>query len=157
METSLTGKALVFGPREYGFESRVSNLMITNQQSYFLNQLKLGSSGRKYFFDARVTSVTKPLAELLQKINVIRRFAKLHSDKQVYRIYPAYSRYRRHARSLTLYTKSSKTIVLSYQSLRLLNQNSPYTYYVVETPLGVMTQKEAIARRTGGNLLLIVH
>lgn len=157
METSLTGKALVFGPREYGFESRVSNFMITNQHSYFLNQLKLGSSGRKYFFDARVTSATKPLAELLQRLNVIRRFAKLHSDKQVYRVFPAYSRHRRYSRSLTLYTKSSKTIILSYQSLRLLNQNSPYTYYVVETPKGVMTQKEAIAHRTGGNLLLIVH
>ena len=131
--------------------------MVMNSHSYFLNQLKLGSASRRYYFDARITSAVKPLVELLQQLNIIRRFYKLSNDKQSYRVFPTYSRHRRYARSLTLYTRSTGGITLTYQSLRILNQNSPHSYYVLETSQGIMTQREAVSKQIGGNLLLIVH
>ena len=157
LETSLTGKALVFGPREYGFESRVSNNIIRNSHAYFLNQLKLSSSGRRYYFDVFITTSVKSLVRILQSLNVIRRFYLLRSPQQIYRVFPAYSRHRRYVRSMSFYTKSNGRPLLTLRSLRLLNINSPATHYILETSKGIMSQKEAIYRGLGGTLLLIVH
>lgn len=129
--------------------------MILHQQTHFLNQLKLGSSKKSMYFDTRITAKTKPIALLLQKLNILRRFCKLKGG--LYRVFPAYSRYRRLARTITFYTKSSGRIVLTYKSLRILNINSPHSYYVLETSKGLMTHKEALRLKLGGLLLLVIR
>lgn len=131
--------------------------MITNRRSYFLNQLKLSSSGRRFYFDAQITSSVKPLALLLQSLNVIRRFHKLDPAKNVYRVFPTYSRHRKQARTMVLYARKSGHIILNYQALRLLRFNTPHSYYIVETSQGVMTHEEAVQNKIGGSLLLIIH
>ena len=99
----------------------------------------------------------KSLVRILQSINVIRRFYPLVSHQHFYRVFPTYSRHRRYARSMSLYTKSNGRPLLTLSSLRLLNINSPATHYILETSQGVMSQKEAINRGLGGILLLIIH
>lgn len=157
METSLTGKALDFGSREYGFESRVSKYMIENRYSYIFNQLQLSSKGRRYSFNVRVTTAVKPVLRLLQTLNLIRRFHRSEKGKNIYRVFPAYSRFRRGCRLLRVYARKRGRIALSYDSLRLLNYNSPHSYYILETSRGIVTHKDAIKHRHGGLLLAIVH
>lgn len=157
LETSLTGKALDFGSREYGFESRVSNFLQTNQYSYLLSQLKLGSQSRRYHFEVRVSTALKPLLLILQRINVIRRFHRVSVGSDLYRVFPTYSRYRRNTRTLRTYCKKRGRVALSLKSLRLLNFNSPHSYYIVETSKGVMTHKDALRFQQGGLLLAIIH
>lgn len=157
METSLTGKALDFGSREYGFESRVSNNIIENQYSYIFNQLQISSKGRRYSFNVRMTKAIKPVLRLLQTLNVVRRFHRFGEESNVYRVFPTYSRFRKTSRTLKVYATKRGRIRLSYHSLRLLNFNCPSSYYILETPTGVITHKDAIRTKQGGLLLAILH
>ena len=129
--------------------------MITNRRSHFLNQLKLGSSGRRLYFDVQIPTAVKPLVLLLQELNLVRRFHRLNQN--MYRVFPTYSRYRKSSRQVTFYTKISGRIRLSLKSLRILNINSPHSYYILETSRGLMTHKEALKLGQGGLLLLIIR
>lgn len=155
METSLTGKALDFGSREYGFESRVSNMHLINPYSHFLNQVALGSSRKRLSFDTVITSKTKSLASMLCELNIIRRFHRLQRD--VYRVFPTFTRFRRNTRCFKIYTRARGRIVLSAKALRILNINSPHSYYVIETDRGLMTHKIAIKAGIGGMLLMVIR
>ena len=131
--------------------------MINYSHAYFLNQLKLGSSARRFFFDAHVSTAVKPLVRLLQSLNVIRRFHLVDATTSTYRVFPAYSRYRKQSRGISLYTRTSGRINLSYQAVRLLDRNSPHSHYVLETSVGILSHKDAVKLRIGGSLLMIVH
>ena len=131
------------------------NMALINPHSHFLNRLKLGSSGRRLYFDVRLTSKTKDLALLLKSLNLLRRFHRLEGD--LYRVFPTYTRFRRHARSMKTYARVNGRIRLTLSSIRLLNINAPHTYYVLETHKGLMTHKDALRYKIGGLLLLIIH
>ena len=131
--------------------------MIENQYSYFLNQLQMGSKGRNYFFEVRLTTKLKPLARLLQSLNLIRRFHRSGARPNAYRVFPTYSRHRKHARVMRLYARRRGRIVLNLRALHLLNLTAPHSYYILETPKGIMTHQEAITLRTGGLLLAIIN
>ena len=145
-----------------GLESTGSNpvfpiFLQANSYSYLLSQLKLSSQSRRYYFEVRVSTTIKPLLTILQKINVVRRFSRVSAGSSLYRVFPAYSRYRRNTRILRTYCKKRGRITLSIKSLRLLNFNSPHSYYIIETCKGIMTHKDAIKAQQGGLLLAIVH
>lgn len=131
--------------------------MILNRYAYFLNQLRISSNCRNYYFDVQITKQTKQLVILLQNLNIIRRFYKLNPKTSVYRVFPSYSRYRKYSRRFTLYSKLNGRLILTYKTLRILDINAPHSYYVVDTPNGVLTQKEAIRLRIGGKLIMIIH
>lgn len=130
-------------------------MTLCNPYSHFLNQVILCSKRKGLFFDSPITNKTKKLAQLLLDLNVIRRFFRTHDEN--YRVFPAYTRYRKFNRSFKLYSRVSGKIILSYKALRLLNLSSPHSYYILETGIGLMTHKEAIKHRVGGVLLLIIR
>ena len=128
---------------------------LINPYSHFLNQVALGSSRKRLYFDTTITSKTKLLALILCELNVIRRFHRL--QRNVYRVFPTYTRFRRNARCFKTYTRVTGRIVLTNKALRILNFNSPHSYYVIETDRGLMTHKEALKAGIGGMLLMIIH
>ena len=130
---------------------------MVRSKTYFLNQLRIASFGRKLFFDVQISTKVKPLALLLQGLNIIRRFYRLENSKNIYRVFPSYSRYQKYSRTITPYLKSRGKTRLDYTSLRLLNVNTPHSYYVLETTKGIMTHKEALKYQLGGLLLFIIH
>ena len=155
METSLIGKALDFGSRQYGFESRVSNYQMSlHPYTHFLNHLKLASFRKRLSFRFRLTNKVKSLVKLLQSLNVIRRYHRNIDNS--YTIFPAYTHFRRYSRKIKAFTRSDGKVRLTLKALKILNISTPHTYYVLETPLGILTHKEAIRYSTGGNLLLTV-
>lgn len=129
--------------------------MILNSYTYFLNQLKVTSSQKKLYFDVRITTKTRTLASLLVRLNVIRRFHILNRD--VYRVYPAYTRFRKYTRPIKGFTRSNGRHRFKLQTLQVLNLNTPNTYYILETTQGLMTHKEALRLKLGGLLLLVVY
>jgi len=131
--------------------------MILNNYAYFFNQLLISIKARRYYFDVRITRKLRPLARLLQTLNLIRRFHKVDNGKQIWRVFPAYSRNRKFSRELRTYARVRGKIVLNYQSLRLLNFNTPHSHYILETSVGIIAHKEALRRKIGGFLLAIVH
>ena len=129
--------------------------MILNSYTYFLNQLKVTSSQKKLYFDVRITTKTRTLASLLVRLNVIRRFHVL--NREVYRVYPAYTRFRKYTRPIKGFTRSNGRHRFKLQTLQVLNLNTPNTYYILETTQGLMTHKEALRLKLGGLLLLVVY
>ena len=129
--------------------------MILNSYTYFLNQLKVTSSQKKLYFDVRTTTKTRALATLLVRLNVVRRFYRLSYD--VYRVYPAYTRFRKYARPIKGFTRSNGRHRFKLRTLQVLNLNTPNTHYILETTQGLMTHKEALRLKLGGLLLLIVY
>ena len=129
--------------------------MILNSYTYFLNQLKVTSSQKKLYFDVRITTKTRTLASLLVRLNVIRRFHIL--NREVYRVYPAYTRFRKYTRPIKGFTRSNGRHRFKLQTLQVLNLNTPNTYYILETTQGLMTHKEALRLKLGGLLLLVVY
>lgn len=131
--------------------------MQTNPYSYLFNQLKLGSQSRRYYLEVHISKSLKPLLKVLQDVNFIRRFHRVSPGSSLYRVFPSYSRYRRTTRTLRTYCKKRGRVTLTLKSLRLLNFNSPHSYYIVETSRGIMTHKEALVAQKGGYLLAIIH
>ena len=156
MESSLIGKALDFGSREYGFESHVSNFMVRiNAHAHFLNHYKISTSKKSLYFDVRVTSRSYPMLKLFFELNLVRRYAKL--GPHFYRVYPNYTHVRRYSRQFDSYLKSNHYLLMSLSVLRVVNRNLPTSYLVLETDRGLLTHKEALKYGVGGRLLLRIH
>ena len=105
--------------------------MILNSYTYFLNQLKVTSSQKKLYFDVRTTTKTRALAALLVRLNVVRRFYRLSYD--VYRVYPAYTRFRKYARPIKGFTRSNGRHRFKLRTLQVLNLNTPNTHYILDS------------------------
>lgn len=129
--------------------------MILNSYTHFLNQLKVTSAQRKLYFDVRLTVKTKALALLLTQLNVLRRFHKIDND--LYRVFPAYSRFRKQARSIQTYTRSRGRHRFKLATIKTLNLNTPHSHYILETDQGIMTHKNALKCSLGGLLLVAIH
>ena len=95
------------------------------------------------------------LATLLVRLNVLRRFYRLNYD--LYRVYPAYTRFRKYARPTKGFTRSNGRHRFKLRTLQILNLNTPNTHYILETTQGLMTHKEALRLKLGGLLLVIVY
>lgn len=128
--------------------------MVRNRYSNFLNLLTISSLKKSLYFDVHMTSKLRRLASLLLSLNVIRRFHRLNSS--TYRVFPSYTRYRRYARKYKTYTRLKGRIQLQAKAIRLLNINTPHSYYVLDTSRGVVTHKEALKFGIGGVLLMII-
>ena len=156
METSLIGKALDFGSREYGFESHVSNFIVRiNAHAHFLNHYKIATSKKHLYFDVRVTSRSYPLLRLFFELNLVRRYATL--SHHFYRVYPNYTYVKRYSRQFDSYLKSNHYLTISLNVLKVVNRNLPTSYLVLETDRGLLTHKEALRYGVGGRLLLRLH
>ena len=129
--------------------------MDRNQVSYFLNQLKLSSAKRHFYYDANIVKATKELAELLVSLNLLRRFYRVKGNK--YRCFPAYTRNRQGMRSTKTYTRKQGLLHFSLKALQILNISTPHSYYVLYTDRGIMTHKDALRLKLGGKLIMIVH
>ena len=88
-------------------------------------------------------------------LNIIRRYYKVSGS--MYRVFPAYSRARRRVRDYKTYTRVNGRIRLQLKALRLLNINTPHSYYILDTDKGLITHKEALKLKTGGLLLMIIY
>ena len=107
------------------------------------------------YFEIQMTRQLKYLARLLLSLNVLRRFHKVTGS--VYRVFPAYTRYRKYCRDFQTYTRKNGRIRLQLKALQLLNINTPHSYYILDTNKGLITHKEAIKLGVGGLLLAIIR
>ena len=154
METSLIGKALDFGPRYYRFESCVSNSILTNSCMSFLNKFLICIFRRSLYLDVKLTSSSRQLASILLMLNLLRRVCQVNSLK--WRCFLSYRKSRCYGRSIRCYTSLTSKKTFSLKALRLLNQNLPFSHYIIATDKGLMTHKTAIKHGIGGILVCVV-
>lgn len=132
--------------------SPVFPIISQNSYSHLLNRLQITALQKQLFFDIRLTRKTKLLVTLLVKLNVVRRFHKISYLE--YRVFPAYTQFRKFMRPMQTYTRTNSRHIFKLNSIRILNQNTPNSYYILETSKGLMTHKDALREGVGGILLL---
>ena len=155
MESSLIGKALVFGPREYGFESHDSKMTPFNPLVHFLNHFRFAVSKKSLYFDVEIFPRSLQLLKLFYKLNIIRTYKK--SRTNLYRVYPSYSIYRNRTRVIKSYFRSSHYLTVPLSLLRVANINRPYSFIVLETHKGIITHKEALKLNISGRIIMHIN
>ena len=156
MESSLIGKALDFGSREYGFESHVSNSITKiNSLAHFVNHFKIATNQKSLYFDVHLTTRSLQLLVLFYNLNLVRRYLKLSNSN--YRVYPTYTFYRNRTRKIKIYLKSNHYLTIPIKLLKTVNLTRPYSHLILETNKGILTHKQALNFKVSGRLILIIN
>ena len=156
METSLIGKALNFGFREYRFESYVSNILIlSNSYPYLLTQLKLAFAKKAFFINLFLTQQITNLLIILKKLNVIRRFQII--NRKMCRIFPTYNKFLIPTAIIKNYARLKRPIYLKLQALKLINLSLNHSVFILETSKGLLTSTEAVKFKLGGLLICKIN
>ena len=161
METSLIGKAVGFGSKEYGFEPRVSNMIRYNSNAYVTNHVNLLITNKKGKIKMVLTRKTYSLLKALHKVGCINRFLVTRStfkgvDKRhvimsalFYKNVPFFSNVR-------LVSTPSKRHTVSLRALRVISQSLRTSVLILSTSHGLLDHNEAIQRSTGGLIVAVV-
>jgi ribosomal protein S8 len=160
LETSLTGKALTFGLKEYGFESRVSNLINNNPYNELINHIKFNYAKKSLMFYLVFSKKNFKLCKLFKKLSIISAFFITFSkSKNIYLLKihlfyfygsPIYNFVRQ-------ISKNKKNYYISYRALSLINRRLGASIYILSTDLGLITHREAIKHQKGGKLVLFIY
>lgn len=84
METSLIGKALNFGFNEYGFESRVSNILYNYHISYILNAININKAHRNLIFKINFSKNNLIFLKILKSLNFIHKFLIIKKNNKLF-------------------------------------------------------------------------
>ena len=156
METSLIGKALNFGFREYRFESYVSNtLILNNSYTYVISHLKLGLARKSFFFSIFLTQPVLNFLRILKKQNLIRRFQIMKNS--TCRVFPTYNKSLLPISIVKHYYKLNRPIYLKVQALKLLSMSLKQSTFILETSKGLVTHNEALRLNVGGVLVCKIN
>lgn len=152
METSLNGKALNFGFSDYGFESRVSNLLYNHAYSYLINHIKINSAKKKLSFMLPFTRKIFQLLLVIKTEGFVSRYVvyKNKNGKKLVKIYLLFYRLTSLAKSFKMLSTPSKFHFISYSALRMVNKKLSNTVFVISTPRGLMPHSLALQQKIGG-------
>ena len=117
LETSLIGKALNFGFREYRFESRVSNIVhLFNPYAHTISHIKLGLARKAFFCNIICTMQSLKVLHLFKYLRIVRRF--VHHEHNCFRVYLTYNKFFQPLRTIKIYYKLKQQISISLKSLQ---------------------------------------
>lgn len=157
MGTSLTGKALDFGSKEYGFESHVSKNMPYNKYAFLINHINLLTASRQRWAIIRYNKKILPLLNIFYKIGLINSFIFVNKSKTLVKISPFIYKKTTFFKGVRLISTSSKVFTLKFNALKILNISLGETVLILETSKGLLTHKEALRLRIGGRILCILN
>ncbi len=80
-------------------------------------------------------------------------FSKNFKKEKLLNIFPTYHRLTPLTKHFKIISTPSHTLFISYKALRLLNKRVGTAYYLLSTPLGIISHKEAIKKKIGGALI----
>lgn len=161
VETSLIGKALSFGLREYGFEPCVSNKVhFINPYAYTYSHYRINVAQKKIYFDMLVTRRILPVLTLFCKLNVIRRFYFLKTENSFsrkVRIFPFYTKLQSHSSNIKLHFRKVRPVSIQLKALKLLTKRSGASSLILNTSAGLITHQEAMKLGIGGVLVYTLN
>ena len=155
METSLIGKALDFGSKEYGFESHVSNIKFA--LIYLIQNLKLTLKHKKLFFIAPFSKNFLFFLFFFKKIGLIRFFLIFKKNKKNYfKIFFFFYKNKFSYLNLNCYLKPSKKYFISFNALKLLNFKLKNSICLISNSNSLNDQSFALNKKLGGRLIMLV-
>ena len=161
MGTSLIGKAVGFGSKEYGFESRVSNMMRYNSMAYVVNHVNLTTSRKEGKTTMLLTRKTYPLIKVLHQVGCIHKFLITRkTTKGVTNRYVTLSAFFYKStpffKGLRLVSTPSKRHTVSLRALRIIDNYLYASTMILSTPKGFMHHRDALRRGTGGLIVCML-
>lgn len=119
--------------------------------SYLLSMLNINKLHKNLSFNIIFNKKNLQIVTILKKLNLIYKYTLINKKNIIlininlyfYKNNPTTS-------SLKLISKPSKNFLLSYQSLRLLSKKTGNSIFLLSTPKGILTHKEAIKLKTSG-------
>ena len=154
MGTSLIGKAVDFGSKEYGFESRVSKVSLLSD-SLLLNNVNL-SLGKKRFLNSRVSFSKRNLLliKFLKSLGVVVDYRLVFQKNRKFIVYSVFfyknSNFFHRIRCVST---SSKKFYITYRALCIASSYLNSTTIILSTSRGLMTHFQALKFKIGGLIL----
>ena len=155
METSLIGKALVFGSMQCGFESLVSNIPYYTH-ALVINHINLISSSRRRSTTLRYNKKALALLAILKKLGVINSCVILSKSKKLLKISPLTYKKTPFFKHLRLVSTPSKSFTVRLSTLKILNASIGQTIIILETSKGLMTHQDALKKHISGRILCVI-
>jgi len=122
---------------------------------YLLNHVKMSMAQHRYFFDIKVTVSVQKMLRILLSLGIIRRFYRLTLNK--YRIYPGWTFNSAQSRHIKVFSHTKNPLKIKLKSLIILKWNLGNSTLILNTPLGLLTHRQALQLKTGGHLLCVVY
>lgn len=162
MGASLIGKALDFGPSEYGFESHApSRLVSSSTYSYFLAHVNLAIKKKHAQTTVRYSKHAHQLLRLLYQSGCVNNYI-IHWG--VFRFKPrkfitfSITHYKNTPffGNVRVVTTPSRQHSISLKTLTIINTSFKSSIMILSSPQGILTHKEAIRRKVSGQILAIM-
>ena len=116
---------------------------------------KIKTTKKKIYFDVQITKKTLHFIKVMQQLGLIQNYLLLSGMKC--RIFPFYTKNFKKTRTLQTYLGKSQSLKFSNNSLKTLHLIAPTSSFLLETNQGLVFHREAIQRKVGGKLLIVVH
>ena len=156
MGTSLIGKAVDFGSKEYGFEPRVSTISFFNisQTSTNINM----SLGRQTPCGLLTFSKTNyKLIKIIHSLGLVDNVWVLYRGNHRFIRYSfLFYKNRPFFHKIKNVSTSTKKYFMSLRSLRIITKYTKSTTLILSTSRGVVTHRNALKLGLGGVILYIV-
>jgi ribosomal protein S8 len=151
LKTSLIGKALAFGPKKYGFESRVFKILFQYCKLTFLINHIFFSTIKKQLY-CRIIFHNQFINWLvfLKKYGLINNFNLIEINSIKFIQIFLNSFVNNIHKFFKLINKYKKHYYIDLTNLKLLHKRSGHSLYLLSTSHGILTHKNAIKKKTGG-------
>ena len=162
MNASLIGKALVFGPNEYRFESYAFKFMHLKSTVYLQNHLNFTYVQNARFNKLKFSNNLYLLINLFLEIGFLYKFLIIKNQmkqkvlKEIlitmffYKNTPFF-------KSCHLVSTPSKSFFISIKALRILKVNLEQSILILSTSKGIITHLKALQFGIGGLILYIIR
>jgi ribosomal protein S8 len=134
-----------------------SQSIVQNNYSYVVNHINIVSSKKQRFTKIKFSKKIFQFILVLYKLGVINSFIVLSFRKKKIKISPLIYKNKPYFSGLRLVTTPSKNFHIKLKTLLFLNNSLGETVLVLETPLGIISHKEAIKHKTGGKILCVLN
>lgn len=122
--------------------------------SYLLNTLNINKLHKNLSFNIVFNKKNLKIITILKKLNLIYKYTLINKNNLFFiKINLYFYKNKPLASFLKIFSKPSKIFFLSYKSLRLLDKKSGNSVFLLSTPKGVLTHKDAIKLKTSGFIL----
>lgn len=122
--------------------------------SYVINLINIHKAHRNLCFEIIFTKKNLKFLIFLKNFNFIHKFVLIKKNNNLFiRIYLYYYKNKKICSHFKLISKPSKTFTISYKALRLLDKRSGSSIFILSTPYGLVSHKEALKNKTSGFLV----
>lgn len=157
MGTSLIGKAVDFGSKEYGFEPRVPNNMYYNSSSLVTNHVNLALSKNSPKSNIIYTKKIFSYFRSISSLGVVNNFFLVSKSKKNYIRFSVFF-----YKNVSFFYKvkhvstPSKKFYITLKALKTLTTTLKSTTIILSTSKGLLTHREALRKKIGGIILFVV-